>query len=282
MNDIKVFENCRFGSIRVVERSGEPWFVAKDVCECLGLTDVSASCLRLDDDEKVVVQRSELSETFSESSNAPTMTLISESGLYTLIMRSNKPDAKAFRKWVTSDVLPSIRKHGFYGTDAFVQKAIENPDAMISLLQQYKFEREQKQLALQQRDEAIRTKAWIGSKREATCMNEVKRFKRENEDLRDQLGDSTNYKSVKSISFIGDYFPYLNRRQWNVVLSQIGTAIGRICKRFNFAVKRIQDPNYGFVNAYDVRAIDIFRQNLDSDLNYMGKYRFQPCKPTSA
>ena len=78
----------------------EPRFVAKDACDCLAIADVSQACKNLDDDEKQVVARSpELSLLFRESSNAPTMTLISESGLYTLVMRSNKPEAKVFRKW---------------------------------------------------------------------------------------------------------------------------------------------------------------------------------------
>ena len=107
---LKLFENPQF-RVRVIMRCADPWFVAKDACDCLEIADVSQACKNLDDDEKQVVARSpELSLLFRESSNAPTMTLISESGLYTLIMRSNKPEAKVFRKWVTSEVLPSIRK----------------------------------------------------------------------------------------------------------------------------------------------------------------------------
>ena len=113
-NSMQLFQNAGF-KVRVVIRDGDPWFVAKDVCDCLAIADASQACKNLDDDEKQVVTRSpELSLLFRESSNAPTMMLISESGLYTLIMRSNKPEAKVFRKWVTSEVLPSIRKTGKY------------------------------------------------------------------------------------------------------------------------------------------------------------------------
>lgn len=279
-NGIQLFSNPAFGNVRIVMRDDNPWFVAKDICECLGLTDVSASCLRLDDDEKVVASRSELSELFSESPNAPTMTLISESGLYTLIMRSNKPEAKEFRKWVTSDVLPSIRKSGVYATDNFIQKTIDDPDWAISILQQIKFEREQKELALRQRDEAIRTKAWIGSKRESTCMNEVKRFKgenkrlsSENEDLRVQVGDGKECKAAKCIPWLRDIFVYANDKQWNTLLGQIGKQLKRICLSNGFKIIRIPDSNHYEINAYDIRAIEIFKARLIADPNYMYQYR---------
>jgi prophage antirepressor-like protein len=279
-NNIQLFSNQSFGNVRVVMRNNEPWFVAKDICESLGLTDVSASCARLDDDEKVVVSRPELSELFSESSNTPTMTLISESGFYTLVMRSNKPEAKEFRKWVTSEVLPSIRKSGVYATDDFIQKTIDDPDWAISILQQVKFEREQKELALRQRDDAIRTKAWISTKRESTCMNEVKRFKTENhklatenEDLRTQVGDAKNFKAVKCIPWLREFFAYINDKQWNTTLGQIGTQLKRICLANRFDYINIPDPNWGEIKAYDIRAIEIFKARLLTDKNYMAKYR---------
>ena len=88
-------------------RCADPWFVAKDACDCLGITNVSQACQALDDDEKGIYKVYTLG-------GSQDMMLISESGLYTLIMRSNKPEAKVFRKWVTSEVLPSIRKTGGY------------------------------------------------------------------------------------------------------------------------------------------------------------------------
>ena len=106
-NSLQLFQNTDW-KIRVVMRDGDPWFVAKDVCDCLEITNVSKACQTLDEDEKGITK----SYTLGGSQD---MMLISESGLYTLIMRSNKPEAKVFRKWVTSEVLPSIRKNATHG-----------------------------------------------------------------------------------------------------------------------------------------------------------------------
>lgn len=164
---IKLFANPQF-RVRVIMRCADPWFVAKDACDCLAIADASQACKNLDDDEKQVVVRSpELSLLFRESSNAPTMTLISESGLYTLIMRSNKPEAKVFRKWVTSEVLPSIRKTGSYGVTQISRKdqlflAIihseseeERADALKELAE---INKQEVKALTAERDEAVRTK----------------------------------------------------------------------------------------------------------------------------
>jgi len=104
--------------IRVVEKDGQPWFVAKDVCEIIGLSQVSRAMDRLDDDERGLVK-------VTHPQN-PEKTLevnaVNESGLYQLIIASNKPEARTFRKWITSEVLPTIRKTGGYvaDDDAFI------------------------------------------------------------------------------------------------------------------------------------------------------------------
>lgn len=104
----KVFTfNASNQQVRIVLIENQPYFVAKDVCNTLGLTEVSNTLLRLDDDEK-------LTRILFVSGQNREMWLINESGLYNLIFRSNKPEAKAFRKWVTSEVLPSIRRSGKY------------------------------------------------------------------------------------------------------------------------------------------------------------------------
>lgn len=92
-------------SVRIVEKDGEPWWVAKDVCEILEISNLSTSTALLDDDERGL-------HSVETPSGIQSMTVISEAGLYSLIMRSRKPQAKAFQRWVTHDVLPTIRKTG--------------------------------------------------------------------------------------------------------------------------------------------------------------------------
>ena len=97
----------RLGKTRYLTIKGEPWFAAKDVCDILQLTDVSKTMERLDDDEKLI-------RVLFVSGQNREMWFVNESGMYNLIFRSNKPEAKAFRKWVTGEVLPSIRRFGYY------------------------------------------------------------------------------------------------------------------------------------------------------------------------
>ena len=85
-------------------------------------------------------------------------TIVTETGLYGLIQQSRKPSALKFKHWISSEVLPSIHKNGFYGTDSFVDMALNDPDNLIAILQKYKFDKQQRQLMEQQRDEAVKTK----------------------------------------------------------------------------------------------------------------------------
>lgn len=111
MNDLTVFKFEGTREVRTVIKDGEPWFVAKDICDILGIQNTSDAVRNLDDDELV-------SEKAISGGQVREMLCVSESGLYALVMRSNKPQAKAFRKWVTSEVLPAIRKTGQYTVTA--------------------------------------------------------------------------------------------------------------------------------------------------------------------
>lgn len=134
MNGLQVFK-YQDREVRTLELNGEPWFVLKDVCGILSIGNVSDVCARLDADEKGVGQI----DTLGGQQN---MNIINESGLYNVILRSDKPEAKPFRKWITSEVLPSIRKYGAYMTPETLQAAILNPDTMIKLCQQLKAEQD--------------------------------------------------------------------------------------------------------------------------------------------
>lgn len=138
MNDMKIFENSEFGAVRVVDVNGEPWFVAKDVCECLAVGNSRDAVAALDEDEKGV-------DSIDTPGGAQEMSIISEAGLYSLILRSRKPEAKIFKRWITHEVLPAIRKHGGYLTPAKLEEALTDPDTIIRLATNLKAEREKRQ-----------------------------------------------------------------------------------------------------------------------------------------
>ena len=107
MSDIKIFENEEFGTIRTATIDNEPWFVAVDVCKALDISNSRDAVKRLDNDEKGVV----LTDTLGGEQE---VTTINEPGLYTLVLSSRKPEAKQFKRWITHEVIPAIRKTGGY------------------------------------------------------------------------------------------------------------------------------------------------------------------------
>ncbi|WP_337475531.1 phage antirepressor KilAC domain-containing protein [Mitsuokella jalaludinii] len=136
MNELKVFENPEFGRVRTVSVDNEPWFFAKDVCDALS---IATNHVResLDEDEVSNLRSTEIGPEFG--GKAPL--IISEAGLYSLILKSRKPEAKAFKRWITHDVIPAIRKHGGYMTPEKVEEALLNPDVLIRLATELKEER---------------------------------------------------------------------------------------------------------------------------------------------
>ncbi len=136
MYEIKVW-NYESSEVRTIEKDGEPWFVLADVCKVLELSSPHKVADRLEPDELTGIE-------LRSGGQKRKMTIINESGLYAVILRSDKPQAKPFRKWVTSEVLPSIRKHGAYMTDQTLEKALTNPDFLIQLATQLKTEQEQR------------------------------------------------------------------------------------------------------------------------------------------
>lgn len=140
MNKLQVFNNEELGQVRTVVKGEDVWFVAKDVCEVLEIKNTTQAMQKLDPEERTMFNIGRQGET----------NIINESGLYSLIMTSRKPQAKAFKKWVTSEVLPSIRKHGAYMTDQVLEQAVTNPDFAIGLLTKLKEEKEKLAAAQQQ------------------------------------------------------------------------------------------------------------------------------------
>jgi anti-repressor protein len=143
MNQIsKVFQ---FGAnqVRTVLLNNEPWFVAKDVSDVLGFRDPYSATRGLDDDEKLL-------HTLYVSGQNRETTVVNESGLYSLILKSNKPEAKQFKRWVTHEVLPTIRKHGAYLTDDALEKTLNDPDYIIGVITALKDEKQKRIVAEQQ------------------------------------------------------------------------------------------------------------------------------------
>ena len=149
MSNIQIF-NYNSVEVRTIQNDGEPWFVLKDVCNVLHIGNSRDVVARLDQDEKGVGQIDTLG-------GKQEMTIINESGLYNVILRSDKPDAKPFRKWVTSEVLPTIRRHGMYATPDTVEKMLADPDTTIKLLETIKQERAAR-MALEAKAEADKPK----------------------------------------------------------------------------------------------------------------------------
>lgn len=147
MNDLQLF-NFKGNQVRTVLIEGEPYFVGKDVADILGYAKSrNAISSHVDNEDK---KDAPIQGPLGGTQN---MTIISESGVYSLIFGSHLESAKLFKRWVTSDVLPSIRKHGAYMTPEKIEEALLNPDTIINLAQQLKSEREGRLIAEQQVNE---------------------------------------------------------------------------------------------------------------------------------
>lgn len=135
MSELQIFQNAEFGSVRTATIDGEPYFVGKDVATILGYSNLrDAISKHVDDEDKGVAKCDTLG-------GRQEILFINESGLYSLILRSQLPAAKRFKRWVTSEVLPAIRRHGMYATE----ELIANPDLAIAAFQALKAEREKRQ-----------------------------------------------------------------------------------------------------------------------------------------
>lgn len=151
MEDIQIFNSKEFGEVRALELSGTPWFVGKDVAEILKYQRTAdAISSHVDDEDKGVGK-------IQTPGGMQKVILINESGLYSLILSSKLPNAKRFKRWVTSEVLPAIRRHGAYMTEEALEKAITEPDFLIRLATQLK-EEKAKRLEAEKQVEAAKPK----------------------------------------------------------------------------------------------------------------------------
>lgn len=225
---IEVFKNAGF-EIRGGLIDGEPYFVANDISSLLGYANTHAMIERLDDDEKSSLKDLLKSRTV-QNQDLPKISgvrydaiLLTESGLYSSILWSQKPEAKQFKKWVTSEVLPSIRKHGVY----VKAELLADTDLLIDTLNQLRDEK----------NKAIQEKAYIGSKREATAMATASREKRKAQKLEILLDESLEWATVKKIQIATG-----KKYKWSKLV--------KVSKEMNIPPRKVHDINYGEVNSY--------------------------------
>lgn len=215
-------------TVRTLLRDGEPWFVAADVCAALDIQNATQAVARLDDEDRAMLNIAPQGET-----NA-----VNESGLYSLILGSRKPEAKPFKRWVTSEVLPEIRKTGGYRQSATVELS------RMEILRLAMDAEESKLKAEAERDEAIRTKSMIGSKREASAMATASAAKREAKKAQEKvneltfaLGHNAMQATIKAVdAATGKAHAWQPLRAW--------------CRENGVIAAKVTDPLYGEVTAW--------------------------------
>lgn len=231
MSNLSVF-NFNQNEIRtIIKEDGEIWFVASDIAKVLEYRDAGNMARNLDDDEKGT-------HIVSTPSSDQEMLIINESGLYSATLKSRKPEAKTFKKWITSVVLPSIRKNGGYiagqendDPELIMAKALQVANNVIIRKTQ------ELQQALTERDHAIETKAQISDKKTATAMATASAKSRQAEALKEQLGESKNYASIKAVEIkTGGKYGWHKLKKW--------------CEAKGEKIKDIADPNFGTVKIY--------------------------------
>ena len=151
MSELMIFNNPEFGEIRSIEADGTPWFVGRDVAAALGYSDTDQAL------RKHVGEEDKLTRQFNGSGQNRTMTIINESGLYSLILSSKLPGAKRFKRWIIHEVLPSIRKHGAYIGPEALDSMLTSPDFVMKLLMALKAEQDKNRVIEQSPVRRIRT-----------------------------------------------------------------------------------------------------------------------------
>lgn len=155
-NMIETFTSKQFGEVRITLINDEPWFFATDVCKALDIGNAPMTTSRLDEDERMTINSSDSHS--GQRGGAQTFTVINEPGLYTLVLKSRKPEAKAFKRWITHEVLPIIRKTGGYMTDTLIQRIQKDPSVIYEFADALLAERK-RTMALSQELERAKPKA---------------------------------------------------------------------------------------------------------------------------
>ena len=212
MNDMQVFTNNMFGQVRVVQRDGEPWFVAADVCKALEISNPRMATERLDADEKNTV-----SLTDGNRGN-PNMTIVNEPGLYTLVLGSRKPEAKLFKRWITHEVIPAIRKTGGYiagqetlSDDELMARALLVAQNTIKLREERIKALENSNTALEAKVEADAPKVLfadsVAASSQSILIGELAKILRQNGI---DIGQNRLFERLRKEGYLGTYGEYYN------------------------------------------------------------------------
>lgn len=282
MSNMILFQKPEFGRVRCFVIDGEPWFVAKDVCECLEIGNPTQAVMRLDSDEK---------STLSLNEGGPDRNIVNECGVYNLVLGSRKQEAKAFKRWIVHDVIPQIRKTGNYSVNQdikpmsdgeLIARALIAANSTIERIENER-EAERKVLQLQidqttqERDEAIRKRSYISSTREATIMgrlgNETRRgdrlekengeLKKENGELKERLGfqKCVIIRDVPWVFEILSMMPVRGTKKVNV-LNRLGTALCHLCNTKGIKTDKVRDDKGNQVSAYPADIVELMHQYL--------------------
>lgn len=282
MSNMILFQKPEFGRVRCFVIDGEPWFVAKDVCECLEIGNPTQAVMRLDSDEK---------STLSLNEGGPDRNIVNECGVYNLVLGSRKQEAKAFKRWIVHEVIPQIRKTGNYSVKQdikpmsdgeLIARALIAANSTIERIENER-EAERKVLQLQidqtaqERDEAIRKRSYISSSREATIMgrlgNETRRgdrlekengeLKKENGELKERLGfqKCVIIRDVPWVFEILSMMPVRGTKKVNV-LNRLGTALCHLCNTKGIKTDKVRDDKGNQVSAYPADIVELMHQYL--------------------
>lgn len=215
----KVF-NYQDQQVRTVVKDNEPWFVAKDVCNVLNHSNHKVAVSRLDEDE---VSKVYLTDSLGRNQKT---TVVNEAGLYSLILTSNKPEAKQFKRWITHEVIPSIRKHGAYMTTETIEKTLSNPDFIITLATKLK-EEQARAAALEQKIVTDKPKVLFAESLETSsdCIliaNLAKLLKQNGIDT----GEKRLYRWLRENGYlgkVGEHYNMPTQRSMNLRLFEVKT-----------------------------------------------------------
>jgi prophage antirepressor-like protein len=228
MSNLSRFE-FNSSEVRVLTIDGEPWFVAKDVCAILDVTDVSKALERLEEDEKRVLTRESLDPftILNRDDHTARLSVISESGLYALALSSRKPEAKPFRKWVTSEVLPSIRKTGSYSV-------AKTPAEMLLEYAKVMVEHERRLTKVEAENQQLKETLEVVEMEVQANTAELERFRN---------GHGYYYSIAGYCSKLGQQRPL----QW---MNNQGRKASAMCRQKGIVPEKVSDPRWGTVNTY--------------------------------